>query len=98
MPITGKHLGELIDELLMDSDSDDNDDEISLPEDFHDFLSSSDKGPNLDFEMIQLLSKSGIMDGKSLRTYSQQTFQELVSSITSREPQSLSKNWLANGS
>jgi len=92
--VISENLDMLIEELLLDSDDEEDEEELLLPEEFHEFLVSDPEGPRLDEDVVLVMAKNGVSDGKSFLTYAKQPLSDMVSGLNSKELKELSKTGL----
>jgi hypothetical protein len=59
---------------LFDSESEDEPEEVDIPEDLSDFLTTGTKGPKLDEGTVAFLCAQGVSSVRSFLLYSQQSF------------------------
>jgi hypothetical protein len=81
-------------EIIEDSDDDCDDDALTMPIPFHDFLAPNGKGPKLDESTLDMIS--GVMDASTFMAYSRPSFREMLSSVSSRDQRDVAIHGLAN--
>ena len=69
-------------ELFDESESEDELEDLDVGEALHDFLILTIKGPQLDEQMVTLLFNNGVEDLRSFLLYSKQSYQEILSPIS----------------
>ena len=72
-------------ELFDDSDSEDESDDIDVGEELNDLLTLTTKGPQLDERTVVLLFNNGVEDSRSFLLYSKQSYQEMLSRISTNK-------------
>jgi hypothetical protein len=67
--VVSENLKTLIDELLINThDEDEEEEESFIPEEFHEFLVSGDQGPKIGDNTVGILARSGVSDEKTFLT------------------------------
>ena len=72
-------------ELFDESESEDELEDLDVGEALHDFLILTIKGPQLDEQTVTLLFNNGVEDLRSFLLYSKQSYQEILSPISTKK-------------
>jgi hypothetical protein len=79
-------------ELFEETDSEEDDENVDVPETLHDFLILTIKGPQLDENTIMMLSKNGVEDLRSFLLYLRQSCWEMLSPLSMNRLLNLNQN------
>ena len=72
-------------ESFYESESEDESEDVDVGEALHDFLTLTIKGPQLDEKTLVLLFNNGVEDLRSFLLYSKQSYQEMLSPISTNK-------------
>jgi hypothetical protein len=79
-------------ELFDESESDDESVDLDVGEYLLDFLTQTIKGPQLDEQSVTLLINNGVDGSRSFLLYSKQSYQEMLTLISTKKLLSLSRS------
>ena len=77
---------------LFDSESEEETEDVDIPQELSDFLTIGTKGPRLDEQTVRFLCENGVTGLRSFLLYSQQSFQDMVSPILTVELPGISRS------
>ena len=63
-------------------ESDDEVEALEVPDDLHEFLSAHENGPHLNDSTVRFLSANGVIDIRTFLLYSQSTFHDMISPLS----------------
>ena len=67
---------------LFESESEDEPEEVDIPQDLYDFLTIGHKGPKLDEQTVRFLCENGVTGMRSFLLYVRQSFNDMMSSLS----------------
>ena len=79
-------------ELFNESDSEDEPDDLDVGEELHNFLILTIASPQLDEQTVILMFNNGVEDIRSFLLYSKQSYQEMLSPLSTKKLLTLSRS------